>query len=443
MILDVRLKVASAAVAVSLLGSACGLDVGAGSLRAGEHAGKEQAQAEIVGPVVEFAPGVPLYAPPAQAAAKEQVKALRAAKNKADAELIKKMSTTPQAVWLVQGSPAVVKKQTKKVVTAAAEKGAIPVLVAYNIPFRDCAQFSAGGATTSDEYLAWIDGVASGIGDYPAIVILEPDGLGIIPYWTNPFSGQFDWCQPAEADPATAAAERLAMLNSAVDRLMAQPEARVYLDGTHSSWLGVGEAASRLDQAGVDRATGFFVNVSNYRSTSDLTIFGRWISSCLDLNAGTGWWDPLWCPGQYVEATPGNWVVDFSDAHVAAVDAEYAMHLSSYTAEPIVVDVPFVIDTSRNGVGPWTPPADHPPGDAQDWCNPPDRGLGLLPTTDPGIPLVDALLWIKKPGESDGSCNRWEPSGSPDPVRGMMDPPAGAWFPEQALELVHFANPPL
>jgi endoglucanase len=102
----------------------------------------------------------------------------------------------------------------------------------------------------------------------------------------------------------------------------------------------------------------------------------------------------------------------------------------------------FVIDTSRNGQGPWTPPADHPAGDPQDWCNPPDRGLGERPTANTGQPLVDAYLWIKIPGESDGQCYRWT-SGPFDPVRGIQDPPAGQWFHDIALELVRNANPPL
>jgi endoglucanase len=83
------------------------------------------------------------------------------------------------------------------------------------------------------------------------VVILEPDGLGIIPYYTD-INGNLEWCQPAEADPETAAAERFFMLNYAVDALKAQPKVSVYPDGTHSSWLGVGDAAHRLRQAGVD-----------------------------------------------------------------------------------------------------------------------------------------------------------------------------------------------
>ena len=57
----------------------------------------------------------------------------------------------------------------------------VPVLVAYNVPFRDCARYSTGGATDTAAYQAWIDGFARGVGDGKAVVILEPDGLGIIP----------------------------------------------------------------------------------------------------------------------------------------------------------------------------------------------------------------------------------------------------------------------
>jgi hypothetical protein len=93
------------------------------------------------------------------------------------------------------------------------------------------------------------DGFAAGIGNNKAVVILEPDGLGIIP-WYNPFANRdtwvtnpnYEWCQPAEADPATAAADRFAMLNYAVDKLKENPGTSVYLDGTHSGWLGAGDA---------------------------------------------------------------------------------------------------------------------------------------------------------------------------------------------------------
>ncbi|MGY1839199.1 MULTISPECIES: glycoside hydrolase family 6 protein [unclassified Modestobacter] len=70
----------------------------------------------------------------------------------------------------------------------------------------------------------------------------------------------------------------------------------------------------------------------------------------------------------------------------------------------------FVVDTSRNGNG---------PGD--DWCNPTGRALGQETTTHTGNPLVDAFIWVKTPGESDGTCNG--------------GPPAGRFWPEYALGL--------
>ncbi|ANJ26250.1 glycoside hydrolase family 6 protein [Agromyces aureus] len=75
-----------------------------------------------------------------------------------------------------------------------------------------------------------------------------------------------------------------------------------------------------------------------------------------------------------------------------------------------------IIDTSRNGAG--------PPADGQ-WCNAPDLALGdeAHALEDP---VVDAVLWVKPPGESDGTCNG--------------GPAAGIWWPEQAVELVANAD---
>jgi endoglucanase len=59
-----------------------------------------------------------------------------------------------------------------------------------------------------------------------------------------------------------------------------------------------------------------------------------------------------------------------------------------------------VIDTSRNGRG----------SDGT-WCNPPGRSIGPKPTTATAHTVVDAYLWIKVPGESDGPCNGWPGAG--------------------------------
>jgi endoglucanase len=375
-----------------------------------------------------------------------QVAELRSQGRHAEAAQLSTMIETPQAVWLTQGDSKKVMQQARQIAAEATGKGTVPVFVAYNIPFRDCAQFSAGGATTKAEYLAWVDAVAAGIGSRKAVVILEPDGLGIIPHNKDIYGGTGgEWCQPADANAATAAADRYEMLNYAVDALKALGNVSVYLDGTHGAWLGAQEAADRLERAGVRRADGFFLNVSNYQTTPDSIQYGRLVSKVLALSgAGPAWaYDAQghfhydWLSGQYVEVSPGNWQADLSPAHVASLIAGY----DSWGAPASTI--PFVIDTSRNGQGPWTPSGAPSGGDAQVWCNPPSRGLGLAPTANTGEALVAAYLWVKIPGESDGECNRWAPVGSADPVRGYVNPAAGEWFPAAALELTANASPAL
>jgi endoglucanase len=392
------------------------------------------------------------YSPPANPDALSQIKSLKKAKRYKDAKLIEELVETPHAVWFTSGSPKEVKKTVKKTMQDAHHE--LPVLVAYNLPYRDCSQYSAGGAADSDAYKAWIDAFAKGIGNSAAIVILEPDGLGIIPNNTTIYGAE-EWCKVwltddsgnvvVDADgnkvprPDANPAERYALMNYALDALaQLAPNASVYLDGTHSAWLGVGEAAYRLVEGGVQKSAGFFVNTSNYQPTDQLTQFGTWVSSCIAAGTvGADWarghFD--WCPSQYNAAL--DYQVDYSPEYAATVTAGLAGMLGE-----AVATTPFVIDTSRNGKGPWKPTATYP--DAQDWCNPPGRGAGLPPSSCTDNGLIDAYLWIKVPGESDGSCNRGVAGSTVDPEWGnIVDPAAGKWFPEQALELAKLATPAL
>ena len=87
------------------------------------------------------------------------------------------MDSVPRAVWLTGGTPSDVQGQVRSTVRAARAAraaGTVPVLVAYDIPGRDCGHYSAGGAADLASYEAWTDGFAAGLGQDKAIVLVEP-----------------------------------------------------------------------------------------------------------------------------------------------------------------------------------------------------------------------------------------------------------------------------
>ena len=159
------------------------------------------------------------------------------------------------------------------------------------------------------------------------------------------------------------AAGRLERVTLIRDAVIALKEQRasVYIDAGNARWHSPEEMAPRLKQAGIAEASGFSLNVSNFQATSSNVAYGERLSRLLD--------------GKH-----------------------------------------FIIDTSRNGI---------PSTDANQWCNPRGRALGVAPTTNTGHPLIDAFLWVKQPGESDGTCGG--------------GPRAGTWWDAYALELSRLA----
>lgn len=78
-------------------------------------------------------------------------------------------------------------------------------------------------------------------------------------------------------------------------------------------------------------------------------------------------------------------------------------------------DLKCVIDTSRNHRG---------PSQKGEWCNVKNTGIGVPPTMDTGNSRAAYYLWIKPPGESDGTCTG-QTSGD-----AMVGPQAGFFFKE-------------
>jgi endoglucanase len=168
----------------------------------------------------------------------------------ADADLMKKIATSPQGVWILGGDPA---GQVRGAIAKAGSQ--LRVLVAYNIYNRDCGNMSSGGAADAAAYKSWIDGFANGIGDGKVAIVLEPDTLA-------------HDCDPTRAES----------LAYAVKALKAKPNAYVYIDAGHSGWVADSIMASRLKTAGIADADGFSLNVSSFQTTDSSIAYGSAIS---------------------------------------------------------------------------------------------------------------------------------------------------------------------
>jgi cellulose 1,4-beta-cellobiosidase len=156
-------------------------------------------------------------------------------------------------------------------------------------------------------------------------------------------------------------------------------------------------------------------------------------------------------------------------------------YAQAFRARAVAIGFPsnigMLIDTSRNGWGGAARPSG--PSTATDlntridasrvdrrfqkgnWCNAAGAGLGERPRAAPE-PGIDAYVWIKPPGESDGSST-FIPNDEGKGFDRMCDPtyggnarnnnnPTGAlpnaplsghWFVEQFQELLRNAFPPL
>jgi endoglucanase len=254
----------------------------------------------------------------------------------ADAQLLEKIARESQADWF-GGWNSDIRSAVDNRVTEIQAAQATPVMVMYNILKRDNNGQSAGGAPTEAAYLEWVDGFAQGLKGREAVVIYEPDALGLLDNY-----GSSDEQQ-----------KRLALMANAIDRLI-KAGASVYIEA--AQWVDPAIMSQRLKAVGVERAAGVSVNTSGH---------------------------------------------DILERNKVYIDSLRA-HLPNMHA---------VVDTSRNG-------RDVTSGG---FCNPPGAGLGHPPTTETDVPFIDAYLWIKRPGESDGACNG--------------GPTAGQWWQAGAIEL--------
>jgi endoglucanase len=176
-------------------------------------------------------------------------------------KLKEKIASVPTAKWFGEWNT----DEVDPYVTAAAKEKKLPMIVAYNIPIRDCGQYSAGGASSANEYKEWIRKIAKGIGDHPAVVILEPDALIHLD------------CLSDEQRKT-----RVSLLNDATKVLKKlAPATWTYIDGGDGTWKSPEDMAGWLKEAGVANTRGVALNVSNYNNTKVVEQYGTKLTEIL------------------------------------------------------------------------------------------------------------------------------------------------------------------
>ncbi|KAF0695606.1 hypothetical protein As57867_013537, partial [Aphanomyces stellatus] len=280
---------------------------------------------------------------------------------------IEAVESKPIATWYTDRSDYLTEAATT--LTACTQTNgnldSLPVFVVYGLPNKDChGSYSAGGANkNANDYATFVAQLASAVGKQDVLYVLEPDAIGLLAEgpdqcgWTNNY---------------------LPNLKTAVQTLtQTNPSAQLYLD---VGWWILNNATrlaslvpilDTLSLAGPIK--GIVINTSNYRSNAELL---------------------TWCQA-FVSATAG------ASPEEGVCVADVVMEIGR--------NMKCIFDTSRNY---------HGASPSGEWCNAKAAGIGLPPTDQTGSSLVDYYLWLKTPGQSDGTCAGQTVDSLPGPAAG-------------------------
>jgi len=344
--------------------------------------------------------------------------------NPANAPLLTKVLHVPTAYWLDKMSKIVNISVILDGALAQQKQTGIPTVttfIIYDVPNRDCAAAASNGEilcadstctaglnTYETQYINPIAAVFAKYTTQPIVLIIEPDSLPNLATNLN-----LAKCQQAEN----------AYINGiayTIKKFAAQSNLYMYLDAAHGGWLGWPnnlQAAAQIYLKVLNLAggpgviRGFATNTANYQPLGSLTSTA----------------DPCNLKSQYNNAI--NEVI-------------YVNLFSQQLATVGITGKGYIIDTSRNGVI-------NERSNCSNWCNIKNSGFGIRPIATPsglGIGIIDALHWLKTPGESDGTSDKSSPRfdyhcASPDSF--TPAPEAGLWFPAFFIQLAQDANPPL
>ncbi|CAI0652649.1 unnamed protein product [Colletotrichum noveboracense] len=321
-----------------------------------------------------------------------------------------KVAEVPSFAWLDTREKISLMNSTLAEIRKLNQGGANPpyagTYVVYNFPDRDCsAKASAGELAIADggldkyktEYIDPIAALAKEYSDTRIVFVYEPDGLANL--ITNMGVQK---CSQAADTYKTATDYAFKTLN--LDNVA------IYVDAGHAGWLGW-EAnlqptatlyADVYKKAGSPKAVrGLVTNVSNFNG-----------------------WNLTSAPSY---TTPNN-NYDESKFHAALTPM---LKTAGYPAN-------YLVDQGRSGKQPtgqqiWG-----------DWCNVKDAGFGARPTVKTGIDTLDAIVWVKPGGESDGTSNSSATRYDEKCSSGSSftpAPEAGTWFQEYFEMLIKNADP--
>ncbi len=470
-------RLACALALVTLGVAACsGDDVGPGpaSITPGPSKTSVPGPSASTGHVDNPFAGAQLYVNEAWSAKALETAAEYQAKQPELAAAMEEVATQPTAVWLdriaaIEGSedaPGLKAHLDAALAQATSETPMVVTVVVYDLPGRDCFALASNGELPADsqgmsryknDYINPIASILAddAYADLRIVAIIEPDSLPNLV--TNANTAACQTAAPYYKEGITYALDAFAPLDNVY----------TYLDAAHSGWLGWDNNAAgsvnlfsdvvRGTKAGFASIDGFAINTANYTPTEEpfLTDPNRQVGSGPVKQASFYEFNPLF--------DETDWAADL---YRRAIAAGFPSHIG------------IVLDTSRNGWGGEGRPRAISTSTQLDtfvqestidgrthrgaWCNQDGAGLGLRPQALPsGYPdaHLDAYLWIKPPGDSDGSSKEiandegkgfdkmCQPGFVTDRLGGkatgaLADAPvSGHWFAAQFAQLVANAYP--
>ncbi|MEV1068165.1 glycoside hydrolase family 6 protein [Streptomyces sp. NPDC050263] len=355
---------------------------------------------------------------------------------------------------------------------ALAQKGSgeeVVQLVVYDLPGRDCAALASNGElgpTEIDKYKTqFVDPIATILADskYAGLRIVTTIEIDSLPNLvTNTGSRP---TATAACDTMKANGNYVKGVGYALDKLGAIPNVYNYIDAGHHGWLGWDDnfapsaqlfyQAATAEGATVDDVHGFITNTANYSALKENNF------TINDSVAGKSVRESKWVDwNRYVD------------------ELSYAQAFrNQLVSSGFRSNIGMLIDTSRNGWGGTARPAGpgattsvdtYVDGGRYDrrihignWCNQSGAGLGERPQAAPATG-IDAYVWMKPPGESDGSSSAiandegkgfdrmCDPTYTGNPRNGnnmsgslANAPLSGHWFSAQFQQLMQNAYPPL